>query len=90
MRPGDPAVLQVTRDGAVVLVSGLRAEGTSEMALSKRRGLGPEGATRLAETMREAPPMMLAKLDIRQYRSAPNPLTSLIIYLLSISLPLSL
>ena len=28
--------------------------------------IGDEGATRLAETMREAPPVMLAKLNVRQ------------------------
>ena len=59
------AVRQVSRDGDVRLVSGMGAKGTSAMTLSKERGLGCEGATRLADTMREAPPMLLTKLDIR-------------------------
>ncbi len=57
---------QVSSSGDVRVVSGVGAKGTSKMALGNGRGLGPEGATRLAETMREAPPMLLAKLDIRQ------------------------
>jgi hypothetical protein len=57
---------QVSRDGNVRLVSGVGAKGTSVMALGYRRGLGHEGTTWLAETMREAPPRMLTKLDIRQ------------------------
>ena len=50
--------------GAVEVVSGVGAKGTSKMALSGGRGLGPEGATRLAGLLREAPPL-LASLDIR-------------------------
>ena len=59
------AVRQVSRDGVVKLVSGVGAKGTITMALSEGRGLGREGATRLAALMREAPPMLLTKLDIR-------------------------
>ena len=64
---------QVSSDGEVRVVSGVGGKGTSKMGLGNGRGLGHEGATRLAETMREAPPMLLTKLDIRQYIVAPDP-----------------
>ncbi len=48
----------------MVLVSGVGAKGTSMMALSGGRGLGPEGATRLAGLLGEAPPL-LASLNLR-------------------------
>ena len=55
----------MSSDGEVRVVSGVGGKGTSKMGLGNGRGLGDEGATRLAETMREAPPVMLARLDIR-------------------------
>jgi hypothetical protein len=55
---------QVSSGGVVELVSGVGAKGTSKMALSGGRGLGPEGATRLAGLLREAPPL-LDSLDLR-------------------------
>jgi hypothetical protein len=55
--PDVAEVGQVSRDGYVLL-------GTRAMELSNGR-LGPEGATLLAETMREAPPTMLVYFDIR-------------------------
>ncbi len=73
MRPAEPlwrqkaAVRQVSSGGAVKLVG---AKGTSKMELNSGRSLGPEGAMRLADMMREAQPMMLARLDLRQYLTA--------------------
>jgi hypothetical protein len=55
---------QVWWDGGVRVVSGVGAKGTSRMALSGGCGLGPEEARRLAGLLREAPPMMLASLDL--------------------------
>jgi hypothetical protein len=57
---------QVSSDGRLALVSGLRPRGTSTMALSGGRGLGPEGARRLACLLREAPPPLLSSLNLRQ------------------------
>ena len=54
----------MSSNGAVEVVSGVGAKGTSEMALSGGGGLGAAGATRLAGLLREAPPL-LASLDIR-------------------------
>ncbi len=45
--------------------SGVGDKGASHMKLSSGRGLGPEGATRLAGLLREAPPPLLASLDLR-------------------------
>ncbi len=56
---------QVSPDGGVAVVSGVGAKGTSRMALSGGRGLGPEGAGRLAGLLREAPPPLLASLNLR-------------------------
>ncbi len=56
---------QVSPRGAIKLVSGVGAKGTSKMELSSGRGLGREGATRLAGLLREVPPL-LASLDLRQ------------------------
>ncbi len=78
---------QVSSDGDVRVVSGVGGKGTSKMWLGKGRGLGGEGATRLAETMREAPPMMLEKLDIRQ---GCMHYTSSILFSFPLSLSLSL
>ena len=61
---------QVGSDGAVRVVSGAGGEGTSRMALSGGKGLGTEGAQRLAELLREAPPPMLEAMDLR----CPHPL----------------
>ena len=52
-------------DGDVEVVSGAGSKGTSRMALSGGKGLGPEGAQRLAELLREAPPPMLEAMDLR-------------------------
>jgi hypothetical protein len=52
------------------MVSGAGAQGTSRMTLSGGKGLGPDGAQRLAELLREAPPPMLAALDLRNHDSA--------------------
>ena len=51
--------------GAVEVVSGAGAKGTSRMELSGGKGLGPEGARRLAGLLREAPPPMLKVMDLR-------------------------
>ncbi len=48
------------------LVSGVGAKGTSTVSLSGRRGLGPEGAVRLADLLREAPPPLLASINLRR------------------------
>ncbi len=71
VRAGKPkrcvsAERQVSSGGAVMLVSGVGAKGTSKMALSGGRGLGPKGATRLAGLLREAPPL-LASLNLRLF-----------------------
>ena len=59
------AACQVSSGGDVKVVSGAGAKGTSWMRLSGGTGLGPDGAERLAELLREAPPPMLAALDLR-------------------------
>ena len=51
--------------GAVEVVSGVGAKGTSYMSLGFRGGLGPDGAQELADLLREAPPSNLVSLDIR-------------------------
>ncbi len=48
------------------LVSGVGAKGTSAVSLKGRRGLGPEGAVRLADLLREAPPLFLASVNLRR------------------------
>ena len=50
---------QVTSGGAVRVVSGVGAKGTSCMQLSGAHGLGPDGAQRLAALLQEPPPMLL-------------------------------
>ena len=57
---------QVDSDGDVRLVSGVGGKGTSYMTLSGRTGLGPNGALRLADLLRESPPQMLSTLCLRQ------------------------
>ena len=47
------------------LVSGVGAKRTSTMALSGGKGLGPEGARRLADLLQQAPPPLLASLNLR-------------------------
>ena len=56
------------------LVSGVGAKGISSVALSGGRGLGPEGAARLADLLREAPPPLLASIDLRRisFLSCPS------------------
>jgi hypothetical protein len=53
-------------DGAVRLVSGVGGKGTSYMELSGGKGLGPDGAQRLAELLREAAPPLLTSLTLRR------------------------
>ena len=57
------------------VVSGAGAKGTSRMTLSGGKGLGPEGAQRLAELLRKAPPPMLEAMDLR-CPIYPNPTCS--------------
>ncbi len=52
-------------DGDVRIVSGVGNKGTSYMKLSGGKGLGPSGAKRLAGLLREAPPPLLASLNLR-------------------------
>ncbi len=58
-------VLQVSGSGRVAAVSGVGAKGTSALQLAGGRALGPDGARRLAEVLRTAPPPLLASLDLR-------------------------
>ena len=53
------------RFGDVRVVSGVGDKGTSRMQLSGGKGLGPDGARRLAELLLEAPPPLLASLQLR-------------------------
>ncbi len=46
------------------MTSGVGAKGVSQMQLSGGRGLGPEGAVRLADLLHQAPP--LQELDLRR------------------------
>ncbi len=48
------------------LVSGVGAKGISSVALSGGRGLGPEGAVRLAGLLGETHPPLLSTLNLRQ------------------------
>jgi hypothetical protein len=56
---------QVTRNGDVRVRSGVGTEGTSWMTLSGGKGLGSDGAQRLADVLHKAPPPMLAVMDLR-------------------------
>ncbi len=47
------------------VTSGLGAKGTSYMTLSGGKGLDSDGAQRLADLLQQAPPHMLALLNIR-------------------------
>ena len=49
----------------MAVVSGAGAGGTSCVPLSGGAPLGPDGARRLAELVREAPPPLLTSLDLR-------------------------
>ena len=51
---------QVDSDGGVVV--GIGAEGVSRMTLSGGKGLGRDGARRLADLLQQAPQLMLAEL----------------------------
>ncbi len=62
---GRYARLQVSSRGRVAAVSAAGAKGSSALDLSGGRGLGREGAQRLADLLREAPPPFLASLDLR-------------------------
>ena len=57
--------------GDVLLVSGMGAKGTSRLTLSGGKGLGPIGAKRLADLLRESPAPLLVELDLR--RTHPDP-----------------
>jgi hypothetical protein len=56
---------QVTSGGEVWVVSGVGTKGTSRMTLSGGKGLGPDGAQRLADVLQKASPAMLAAMDLR-------------------------
>ena len=56
---------QVYSDGDVRLVSGVGAKGTSYMTLSGGKGLGSDGAQRLAGLLQGAPPPLLCTLNLR-------------------------
>jgi hypothetical protein len=57
---------QVTSEGDVRVVSGMAgAKGVSWMTLSGGKGLGSDGAARLADVLQKAPPHMLAEMDLR-------------------------
>ena len=56
---------QVSSTGRVAVVSGVGAKGTSALELSGGQGLGPEGVGRLAGLLLEAPPPLMAELDLR-------------------------
>ena len=56
---------QVTSGGDILVVSGAGDKGASRMTLSGGKGLGPDGAQRLADVLQKAPPAMLAVLDLR-------------------------
>ncbi len=64
---------QVTSGGDMLMVSGVGAKGTSRMTLSGGKGLGPDGAQRLADLICEAPPPMLAEMDLRCFAYIPFP-----------------
>ena len=49
----------------MVVDSGVGAKGSSRMALSGGKGLGPTGAKRLADLLKESPPPMLTELCLR-------------------------
>ena len=66
MRGVRVAVRQVSSSGRVAAVSGVGGKGTSALPLAGGRALGPDGARRLAEVLREAPTPLLASLDLRQ------------------------
>ena len=55
---------QVTAGGDVLVVSGIGAKGTSWMTLSGGKGLGSDGAQRLADVLQKAAPPMLAVMDL--------------------------
>ncbi len=48
------------------MVSGVGGKGTSRMQISGGKGLGPDGARRLAELLLEATPPLLAWLQLRR------------------------
>ena len=56
---------QVSSKGEVAVESGVGARGTSLATLSGGKPLGPDGALRLADLLREAPPSLLTSLDLR-------------------------
>ena len=60
---------QVASNGDVRLVIGEGTKGTSSMTLSDGKGLGPDGATRLADLLLNAPPPLLSSLKLRYHVS---------------------
>ena len=66
---------QVDSQGGVAVAVG--GEGAIRLpTLSGGKGLGPNGAQRLAELLREAPPPMLAALDLRHLAAPLAPCQS--------------
>jgi hypothetical protein len=63
VRPGGPG--QVSASGCATLARGTEAKGTSYVPLSGGAPLGPDGARRLADALREAQPSLLTALDLR-------------------------
>jgi hypothetical protein len=61
----EPFRLQVSWNGGVRVVSGVGGKGTSYMTLSGGKGLGPDGAHRLADLLFKAPSQILEFLDLR-------------------------
>ncbi len=80
--PRGAACPQVSSKGLITLVSGVGAKGTSTIQLGGGRGLGPKGATRLADTLQATKPTLLSYLDLRKpyylrlWREIANPVQS--------------
>jgi hypothetical protein len=64
----------VGSSGDVTIVSAMGAKGTSYMKLSSGKGVGPDGAHRLADLLRKAPQPLLVELVLRcLQRFSPSP-----------------
>ena len=59
----------------MLVVSGVGAKGTSYITLSGGEGLGPDGAQRLADLLRNASPPLLVSLGLRHHTHHPSPRT---------------
>jgi hypothetical protein len=64
---------QVSPEGELAVESGTGARGTSRVTLSGGKPLGPDGARRLAELLRNAPPPLLVALDLRHVTTVLPP-----------------